>query len=106
MLACNDDGDCGNGNSLAIAQVTNGQPLYVRIGTPDGSKGEGTITLFCTTIEEPCPADLDGDGQVGGSDLSFLLGDWGGTTGDINQDGTTDGIDLSLMLGSWGACAP
>ena len=105
-LACNEDSDCGNENSLAIAQVTNGQPLYVRIGTSDGSKGEGTITLFCTTIEEPCPADLDGDGHIGGSDLSFLLGDWGGTTGDINQDGTTDGIDLSLMLGSWGACAP
>ncbi len=27
--------------------------------------------------EGDCPADLDGDGTVGASDLAILLGNWG-----------------------------
>lgn len=48
------------------------------------------------------PADLNCDGEVDGIDLSFILGGWGGPSGDTNGDGTTDGIDLSAVLGSWG----
>ncbi len=42
----------------------------------------------------PCEYDLDGDGQVGASDLALLLGDWVhyGAGG------------LAEMLGAWGAC--
>jgi len=52
-----------------------------------------------------CPADLNGDLQVNGTDLAELLGGWGqpGST-DINGSGTTDGGDLSILLGGWGEC--
>lgn len=57
------------------------------------------------------PADLDGDGVVGGADLALLLGAWGDcqTRGGCNEDiapaptgdGTVDGADLAILLGSW-----
>ncbi|MFO0962570.1 MAG: LamG domain-containing protein [Phycisphaerales bacterium] len=51
------------------------------------------------------PADLDGDGVVGGSDLGILLGSWGPCAGDCGADldcsGSVDGSDLGIMLGSW-----
>lgn len=55
-------------------------------------------------LEVPCPADLDGDGQVGGGDLGLLLGAWGGSEGDLNGDGSTDGSDLGVLLSQWGPC--
>ncbi len=49
------------------------------------------------------PADLNGDGTVGGSDLSTLLSNWGGTgVGDINDDGVVSGPDLAAILSAWG----
>lgn len=52
-----------------------------------------------------CAGDLDRDGWVSGSDLSALLGNWGGAgTGDIDGDGTISGSDLAAMLGNWGQC--
>jgi len=55
----------------------------------------------------PCPADLDGNGQVDGGDLGMLLGVWGTGTGpaDFNGDGRVDGSDLGTLLGAWGICA-
>lgn len=55
----------------------------------------------------PCPADLTGDGVVGGSDLGALLANWGQFgVGDLNGDGTVSGADLGDLLAAWGACAP
>jgi hypothetical protein len=49
------------------------------------------------------PADLNGDGAVGGDDLAALLGNWGGSgTGDINGDGVVGGDDLAILLSNWG----
>ncbi len=56
------------------------------------------------TIEGACPADLTGDGAVGGDDLALLLSTWGSAGGDIDGDGTTGAGDLALLLGAWGAC--
>lgn len=54
----------------------------------------------------PCPADLDGNGTVNGSDLAVLLGAWGGPSAvaDLNSDGVVNASDLAVMLGSWGPC--
>ena len=53
-----------------------------------------------------CPADLDGDGVIGGTDLSIVLASWGTSgSGDLNGDGTTDGIDLAQILANWGVCS-
>ncbi len=52
---------------------------------------------------ESNPADLDGDGHVGATDLAILLGKWGQSgQGDINGDGTVNAADLSILLGAWG----
>ena len=52
-----------------------------------------------------CVADLDGDGAVGGFDLSLLLGAWGTDGGaDLDRDGLVGGFDLSLLLSAWGPC--
>jgi hypothetical protein len=51
-----------------------------------------------------CATDLDGDGQVGASDLSLVLANWGSAAGDVTGDGTTDAADLSEVLATWGVC--
>lgn len=53
-----------------------------------------------------CPADLDGDGSVSGSDLGALLAAWGSPAADLDGDGTTAGSDLGALLAAWGACGP
>jgi hypothetical protein len=57
-------------------------------------------------IEIGCIADFDGNNDVGGSDLGFLLGQWGtaNATADLNADSIVDAADLAIFLGSWGAC--
>jgi hypothetical protein len=55
-------------------------------------------------IAAPCPADLNGDGVVGGADLGQLLSSWGSTGGDIDDSGDTDGADLGVMVAAWGNC--
>ncbi len=55
----------------------------------------------------PCPADLDGDGQVGAFDLALLLGAWGPNPGhpaDFDGDGAVGAFDLAILLGAWGLC--
>lgn len=53
----------------------------------------------------PCPADFDGDGLVGASDLAILLGAWN-TNGpyDLDDSGLVGAGDLAILLGSWGPC--
>lgn len=61
---------------------------------------------------EPCPGDLNGDGQRDLSDLSGLLqnfGNPGGMTfedGDLDADGDVDLADLSAMLEVFGLPCP
>jgi subtilisin family serine protease len=55
-------------------------------------------------VTSGCPADLDGDGVIGPSDLTILLGAWGVPAGDIDGNGDTGPSDLTLLLSSWGPC--
>jgi choice-of-anchor B domain-containing protein len=69
-----------------------------------GSIVEAAIDDF-QVIRYSCnanPADLNGDGVVGGADLGLMLAGWGlaGPT-DLNGSGTTDGADLGLLLSAW-----
>ena len=54
----------------------------------------------------PCPADLDGDGSVGATDITLCLTSWGtsGGAADINSDGIVAAEDLTIILSSWGPC--
>lgn len=53
-----------------------------------------------------CPEDLNGDGQIGQSDLGILLEAYGlGAGGDVDGDGDTDQSDLGALLAAFGlAC--
>lgn len=74
-------------------------------GVPDeDSDGDGVPD--CN--EPPCPADFDGDGEVGGSDLGALFTAWGACSGDcpadFDGDGEVGGSDLGALFTAWGAC--
>jgi len=60
------------------------------------------LSLDVTVLPEN-PADLDGDGVVGASDLALLIGQWGqvGTSADFAGDGV-GADDLAFLIGAWG----
>lgn len=50
------------------------------------------------------PADFNHDAQIDGTDLTVLLGDWGGGSADLDGDNLVTGADLTELRGRWGAC--
>ena len=107
---------CGAPSPLAEAMGdTNDEHLVV---TNTGTSSTLLLEVFLSTdtrndyalaldVRPPCPEDLDGDGEVGGSDLAILLLDFGPCTacaGDLDGDGEISGADLSLVLLSFGNC--
>lgn len=57
----------------------------------------------------PVTGDLDGDGQVGASDLDIVRANWGSTVapgdlahGDANGDGKVGAADLDIIRANWG----
>jgi len=56
------------------------------------------------TVAQPCVGDVDGNGDVGASDLAEMLAGWGTSTPDFTGDGNVDAADLSALLGGWGPC--
>jgi polyhydroxybutyrate depolymerase len=97
--ACSDEG-CGDDAEVS-SLVLAGQVLYVRIGSSDGSVGEGILLIECDGFEPPNPADLNGDGFVDAADLGLLIVGWGTPSADINGDGTTNSADLGLLIAAW-----
>lgn len=104
--------DVASNPAVPIGTTTDldGLPRFVDIASaPDG--GSGTAPIVDMGAHErqvppppPCPADLDGNGAVDGSDIAVVLGNWGTPGADLTGDGTTDGADLAVVLGAWGAC--
>jgi hypothetical protein len=76
----NDQSAAGNGQQIGVAELGASVPA--------------------------CPADLDRDGFVGGSDLGILLTAWGtaDAASDLDDDGFVGGADLGIMLVAWGQC--
>jgi hypothetical protein len=103
-VGCDDNTTgCAGSGSQVTWQANAGSVYYIRVGSPIAASGTGQLVYSC--VEVPlCPADLDGDGVVGGGDLGTLLGAWGTAAGDLDDDGLTDGSDLGIMLGAWGNC--
>ena len=71
------------------------------------------LAAACSMVFSPtalasdlCPADKDGDGSVGTTDLNLLLGAWGTSEPrcDFNGDGDVGCFDLEYLLGNWGPC--
>lgn len=76
--------------------------------TTDGMFMIPHAVMWTWTVD--CPADLDGDGTVGGADLAILLGEWGvcsfglSCPSDLTGDLMVGADDLAIMLGAWGGC--
>lgn len=88
--------------SIPVADLAAGE-IVARV-TSDFEDTTGDRIVIAVTADEPCPADLDADGDVGFGDLLILLGDWGGAAADVDGDGEVGFGDLLVVLGAWGAC--
>ncbi len=100
--------DGGGGTSTGGDFVLSGT-----IGQPDaGALTGGDFALvggfWGGAAGVPCFGDLDGDNQVGLSDLAILLANFGTPSGALPEDGDLDGngtvdlSDLALMLSVFG----
>jgi len=72
-----------------------------------GQAGFGSGNLAITqagSCGTPCPADLNGDGQVSSADITILLSGWGTSSPDLNGDGIVGSADITVLLSAWGAC--
>ena len=75
-----------------------------RLGSQLGAKGVSRALGLFTPVA--CPADLNGDRNVDGADMSMLLSSWGASSSaaDLNGDGVVSSADITVLLSSWGAC--
>ncbi len=105
-----DDGvnDCDDDCDL---DPTKTGPGVCGCGVPDDptdSDNDGVPDCQEVCVElPPCPADIDGSGNVNGVDLAILLGFWGiagppGFPGDLDCNGVIGHGDLALLLLSFG----
>lgn len=93
----------GNGFSVTLSGVINGTHSFIG---PMGDPEPYTAT-FSATSAEPCPTDVNLDGQTDFGDLLHLLAAWGpcaGCPADLDHDGTVGFADLVAVLAAWGAC--
>ena len=53
-----------------------------------------------------CPSDIDGDGNVGITDLLAALTEWDTDhcNADVDRDGNVGITDVLAVLGAWGTC--
>jgi len=95
-------GAIGIGRQILVASLGVGTHTITLRGTDsDGGFVEKTVSIVVTARTLYAP-DIDGDGAVNGSDLSFILSNWGGSgIGDLNYDGSVGGFDLATLLSSW-----
>ena len=101
--------------SYDIAAIADNSPtVYFRwtMGTTDTSvqySGWNIDDLEVSSLvtETPCPADLDGDREIGPSDLGLMLIDFGSCPscpGDLDGDSEVGPSDIGLALLDFGAC--
>ncbi len=77
----------------------------IRLFKPAPARGVASVGVGVSAPVSGCPADLDGMGSVGSSDLAELLAQWGGAgSADLDGSGTVGSGDLAIMLAAWGDC--
>ncbi len=119
LTSCRQYGGCGFDFTDGV-QAAIGQHFYVRLHTNDPDVNGGIRSMEWTEDGETDPprliiiwrdpslGDLDGDGDVGASDLIILLGAWGpcdecsDCLADLDADCTVGTSDLIILLGNWG----
>jgi len=106
VLSCNDD-SCGDGSLILFVGIE-GTTYYIRVGGYLGQQGSGTLFIDCDSLKkEPCPADIDGSGSVGLTDLLAVLSSFGPCPGcpeDLDEDGNVGFTDIIAVLSTWGPC--
>jgi hypothetical protein len=118
---CSSECECGpwdndSGGAVLVEFPCGKVEVIAVIATPENAylvdPLEGSSTFPIPIYDDPCPADLTGDGLVDGGDLGNLLLAWGtpgcgGATpcvADLDCDGDVDGADLGVLLLDWGTC--
>jgi hypothetical protein len=94
-----DAGDC-------TAEECEGGGPFCGDGVCDADEDYLSCPADCEAPNE-CPEDLNGDGEIGGPDLTILLAAYGssctGCDTDLNGDGETGGPDLTILLAAYGS---
>jgi subtilisin-like proprotein convertase family protein len=101
--------------SYDISAVADNQPtVYLRwtIGPTDTSIVYGgwnidDIEISAIPAANPCPSDLDGDGEITMGDAAFMLlsaGPCPGCPEDLDGDGEVSSSDVALLLLDFGPC--
>jgi hypothetical protein len=83
-----------------------GQELF-DLWDQNGKCPPEVMASMSLALELDCTGDLDGDGNVGTSDLLTLLSAWGPNPGhpaDFDGDGNVGTSDLLTLLAAWGPC--
>ena len=104
-----DSGDNGPVIEAGLLTDIAGQPRRSDDpGTADGGLGAAPIVdRGAYERQPPCPADVNGDGAVDGSDVEtfFLAWEASDPAGDFNLDGGVDGADVESFFLRWeGGC--
>lgn len=95
-------------DNIRATLVTTGIPIVPSNPAMQGLLGDARIFTAAAVLDAP-PAppegDVNGDGIVGGADLTALLSSWGEqgriVRADLNADGVVDGMDLTALLSAW-----
>ncbi len=100
------DEDDRSGDRVSAAGDFNGDGVDDFIigaerGDPNGNDGAGES--YVVFGRAPSPADLNGDGCVGGADLAILVAAWGSmdVAADLDESGVVGGEDLALLIAAW-----
>jgi subtilisin family serine protease len=90
------------GNDCTTIDVDHDGLLDVAVAVVTAS--QRSVRIYRSVAPRTPSADLDGNGEIGATDLGILLGAWGGPDADLNGSGTTGAEDLAILLGAWGGC--
>ena len=88
--------------------------MRVRFYTSDASSSGSVVEAAVDAIslstpdcdnDQPCPGDINGDGETGVDDVLAVIAAFGsGAGGDVDGDGDTDVDDILTVVSSFGPC--
>ena len=103
------DDDAGAGASATIG-YQDGNAGFGDVQFSFGSAGAVSNGSVLSLLIEPrvCTGDVDEDGDVGFSDLTLVLQNWGPCPPpcgwDVDHSGAIEFGDVAMLLLNWGAC--
>ena len=92
----------GIGRQILVSTLSSGSHTITLRATDAGGLFIEKSVAITVTARALYNGDIDGDGATNGSDLAFVLGNWGNSGGgDLNYDGLVSGPDLTVLLTGW-----